>query len=178
VEDDVSIVSIIDGEFYQSLAVSPKEVLAAMRRGVTVVGGASMGALRAAELSRYGMIGLGTIFGWYRTGRVTRDDDVALIYGSYGADYVTCTVPMVNVIWVLEQGKTAGWLSRTSHRRLLMAARAIHWTKRDWPSVLVRAQLNGLERDALMEFVSNRDHDLKRLDALSVVQYTRQAVAE
>lgn len=173
-EENVSVVSIIDGEFYQRLAVSPKEVLAAMHRGITVVGGASMGALRAAELSPYGMIGLGTIFRWYRTGRVTRDDDVAIMYASHAADYLTITVPMVNVIWVLEQGKTAGWLSGNSHRRVLLAARNTHWTERDWPSVLKRARLNGLERDAVMDFISDPDHDLKRLDALSVVQYTEE----
>lgn len=177
-KENVSMVSIIDGEFYQSLAVSPKEVLAAMHRGVAVVGGASMGALRAAELSPYGMVGLGTIFRWYRTGRVTRDDDVAILYGSHAAEYLAFTVPMVNVIWVLEQGKTNGWLSPSSHHRVLLAARNTHWTKRDWPSVLRRAGLNGLERDAVMDFVSEPDHDLKRLDALSVVQYTKETVAQ
>jgi hypothetical protein len=177
-EEDVSIVSIIDGDFYQSLAVSPKEVLAVMRRGVTVVGGASMGALRAAELSPYGMIGVGTIFRWYRTGRVTRDDDVAIMYASQAPEYRTLTVPMVNVIWVLEQGKTTGWLSRRSHRRVLVAARNTHWTKRNWPTILGRARLNGPERDAVMDFISVPDHDLKRLDALSVVQYTEETLAQ
>ena len=171
-EDQVSMVSIIDGDFYQNLAVSPKEILDAMRRGITVVGGASMGALRAAELSIYGMIGVGTIFTWYRTRRVTRDDDVAILYAPYAARYMTLTVPMVNVIWVLDQGKTLGWLSPNSHRRLLLAARHIHWTKRQWPSVLARARVSDQERTAVRDFVSDPEHDLKRLDALEVVRYT------
>jgi hypothetical protein len=44
------IVGIIDGVFHQDLAVSPREILQAVDRGVHVFGAASMGALRAAEV--------------------------------------------------------------------------------------------------------------------------------
>ena len=45
----LEIVGILDGEFYQSLAVSPKEILPLLESGVTVYGASSMGALRAVE---------------------------------------------------------------------------------------------------------------------------------
>ena len=41
---------VLDGEFNQSLSVSPKEILGAIDRGQTVIGASSMGALRASEL--------------------------------------------------------------------------------------------------------------------------------
>ena len=75
-----SAVGIIDGEFYQSLAVSPKEVLALLESGVAVYGAASMGALRAVELHRYGMIGVGSIFRLFRRGVLDADDEVAVTY--------------------------------------------------------------------------------------------------
>ena len=39
-----------------------------------------MGALRAAELAPFGMIGIGTIFEAYRDGIYTDDDEVALLH--------------------------------------------------------------------------------------------------
>src|SRR5687768_11949029 len=53
---------IIDGSFQSEPAVRHKEILWAIARGVTVIGAASMGALRAAELHRHGMIGVGLIY--------------------------------------------------------------------------------------------------------------------
>jgi hypothetical protein len=59
---------LIDGVFHQSLAVWHKEIVYALLAGVVCIGAASMGALRAAELHRYGMIGVGKIFEMYRDG--------------------------------------------------------------------------------------------------------------
>jgi hypothetical protein len=59
---------LLDGVFHQSLAVWHKEILFAMIEGVVCIGAASMGALRAAELWRYGMIGIGEIYERYRDG--------------------------------------------------------------------------------------------------------------
>ncbi len=74
------VIGIVDGEFYQSLAISPKEILPFLERGVRVLGSSSMGALRAAELHSYGMQGVGTIFDWYRRGRLEADDEVAMAF--------------------------------------------------------------------------------------------------
>ena len=49
-----------------------------MEEGIQVLGASSMGALRAAELHGFGMIGYGTIFEWYRDGLIDGDDEVAL----------------------------------------------------------------------------------------------------
>ena len=61
-------VVLIDGVFHQSLAVWHKEIVFALLEGIVCIGAASMGALRAAELWRYGMIGVGEIFEMYRDG--------------------------------------------------------------------------------------------------------------
>jgi hypothetical protein len=66
---------LIDGVFHQSLSVWHKELMYAMLKGVVCIGAASMGALRAAELHRYGMIGVGRVFEMYRDG----EEDDALV---------------------------------------------------------------------------------------------------
>ena len=52
-------IGIIDGYFDGVPAVWHKEILWALTQGIHVFGSASMGALRAAELHRFGMRGVG-----------------------------------------------------------------------------------------------------------------------
>jgi hypothetical protein len=66
--DNPRQIVLIDGLFHQSLAVWHKELVFALLEGVACIGAASMGALRAAEMHRYGMIGVGKIFQMYRDG--------------------------------------------------------------------------------------------------------------
>lgn len=73
---------MIDGEWRQALAVMHKEIVFALLQGVICVGAASIGALRAAELSRYGMIGIGKIFEMYAQG----EEDDSLVAMTYDAE--------------------------------------------------------------------------------------------
>jgi len=70
---------LIDGQFHQALAVWHKELLYTMAQGIYCIGAASMGALRAAELWRYGMVGIGQVFEMYRAG----EEDDSLVALSY-----------------------------------------------------------------------------------------------
>ncbi len=63
--------------------------------GVTVVGGCSMGALRASELDTYGMIGVGRIYRWYRDGVAESDDEVAVTF--HPDTLEPLSVPLVNM---------------------------------------------------------------------------------
>lgn len=73
-------VVVIDGLWHQSAPVRHKEILLLLAEGVRVVGAASMGALRAAELAPYGMTGVGQIFDQLRTGVLDADDEVAVLH--------------------------------------------------------------------------------------------------
>ncbi|WEX76256.1 TfuA-like protein [Sinorhizobium numidicum] len=66
---------LIDGQFEDRPAVRHKEILWAMAQGIVVIGAASMGALRAAELDGFGMIGVGLIYRWYRRWRLALGRD-------------------------------------------------------------------------------------------------------
>ena len=91
---DYDVFVILDGEFGQNMSVSPKEILAVLERGKTVIGASSMGALRASELDRSGMIGVGWVYDYFRRCAVRRDADVALVYSPF--DFKPMTVPMVD----------------------------------------------------------------------------------
>jgi hypothetical protein len=91
------VIGIIDGYFDSVPSIWHKEILLALSQGVHVVGGASMGALRAAELHAFGMEGIGEIFEWYRDGYIEADDEVAVIHSKAENDYMPFSEALVNI---------------------------------------------------------------------------------
>ena len=91
------VLVLLDGYYCTVPAVLHKEVLYALAAGIRVLGAASMGALRAAELAPFGMEGIGRVFEWYRDGVLDGDDEVAVRHlpGSHG--YLPLTVALVEV---------------------------------------------------------------------------------
>src|SRR5262249_33855236 len=71
------VLGVIDGYFCYVPAVLHKEILIALERGIRILGAASLGALRAAELDSFGMEGVGEIYRMYKTGQIDGDDEVA-----------------------------------------------------------------------------------------------------
>jgi hypothetical protein len=160
-----SMVGIVDGEFYQSLAVTPKEVLALLESGVRVYGAASMGALRAVELQRYGMIGVGSVFRLFRRGALDADDEVALAYCK--ETYRAVSEPLVNTRYALRAAAQRGILSRTEAGRIVAAVREVYFPERTRELVIsVACQLIGTERAGfLRKFLATDAPDVKARDA-------------
>lgn len=125
---DVRFVGIVDGEFFQSLAVSPKEVLALLGRGVTVCGGSSMGALRAAETWRFGMVGVGKVFAMYRDGILEADDEVALVYEP--ETYRKHSEPLVNLRAGLDTAVRMGVITESERVQLVGEIKSLYFPER------------------------------------------------
>ncbi|WP_370942425.1 TfuA-like protein [Amycolatopsis sp. cg5] len=126
------VVVLVDGYYHHHASVRHKEVLALLSAGVRVVGCASMGALRAAELYPYGMTGNGVVFRMYRDGVVDADDEVAVTHGE-GPDYRKFSVPLVTIRHLAEVARTAGVVSDAEARAVVESARKLHYTERTWP---------------------------------------------
>ncbi|MFK8906204.1 TfuA-like protein [Streptomyces sp. YS-3] len=158
-------VLIIDGLWHQSAPVRHKEILALLADGVRVIGAASMGALRAAELAPYGMTGVGRIFDDYRTGALDADDEVAVLQDGAGR---ALTFALVNARAALERAHADQQVTHDEAVALLRLARAIPYTRRTW-AVLGRA---AAQDEALADALGRLDrwrrthpYDLKREDA-------------
>lgn len=80
IDQKFNIVAIVDGRFDQALAVSPSEILDGIRSGLRIYGSSSMGAIRAAELHSFGMIGVGEIYNYISSSSQFRDDFVGQIF--------------------------------------------------------------------------------------------------
>ena len=135
-----SAIALIDGVFESQPSVWHHEILAALDCGVRVVGGASMGALRAAELDGHGMEGAGRIYAWYRRGRVRDDAEVAMLHASAEHGFRGLTVPLVEVRWAALRARERGRISAADERALVAAARGLFYQERSWPKVLQAAR--------------------------------------
>lgn len=132
-------VCLIDGYFDGRPAPWHKEILLLLQAGTRVLGAASIGALRAAELDRFGMEGIGAIYRAYRDGRLTGDDEVALAHAPEELDYRPLTEPMIEVRATLAAAIGAGRLTKDRAKQIRSAAHTIHFSRRDWPAILAAA---------------------------------------
>jgi TfuA protein len=167
-------VGIIDGEFFQSLAVTPKEVLALLEAGVPVYGAASMGALRAVELAPYGMIGAGSVYRLFRRGVLDADDEVALAYSP--STYRAVSEPLVNTRYQLRAAVRHGILSRSDALAIVADFREVYFPRRTRRLLLDLAarRLDSAHWDRLAQFLaSTAAPDVKARDARSLLKRMR-----
>jgi hypothetical protein len=161
----VRTVVLIDGLFDSYPAIRHKELLMLIGAGVRVIGGASMGALRACELRSFGMEGVGKVFRAYARGQLTGDDEVALLHGPEEAGWNALTEPLVNVRATLVAAVRRGVIGAETARRLRSTAAAIHFSERTWGAVLsASASEPGLA--AFASWLPDNRVDVKREDAL------------
>lgn len=160
-------IGLVDGYFRQHASVWHKELLWAMAQGVRVYGAASMGALRAAELARYGMIGVGTVYDAFRRGALppfdglTDDDAVAVSHGPAETGYLAVSDARVDIEATLRCAVVAGILSDALARRLSDRTRALPFGERRY-ATLVEQERGRLDADK----PASRDADLESLDKL------------
>ncbi|MFC4586162.1 TfuA-like protein [Sphaerisporangium corydalis] len=173
--DDTAV--IIDGYYRERLSVGHKEILWLLDAGVNVIGAASMGALRAAELSPYGMTGVGSVYRMYATGEVDGDDEVAILHGPAERGYPAGTVAMVNLRYGCQEGARTDLVPAAAGERIVEVAKARPFTHRTWDELA--GELGCGDHDALRtleRMIGTGAWDLKRLDALSALRTaTRRA---
>ncbi|MFA1676257.1 TfuA-like protein [Rhizobium mongolense] len=131
-----SVIALVDGVFAQSQAVRHKEILWALSRGVRVFGASSMGAVRAAELAGYGMVGHGLIFRWYRRTVLADDADVAVPMAP--AELGSCALgdALIDIRLTLKKAERERVIGRCLRRSLDSLARSIHYTERSYRTIL------------------------------------------
>jgi hypothetical protein len=161
VPPETGIVGIIDGEFQQTPAVSPKEILPLLDRGVTVCGASSIGALRAAELHREGMIGVGAIFEMYRDRIIDADDEVAVAYSPSTLRPVS--EPLVNIRFALYAAVAQGVIVEGEADKIINRLKDVYFPLRSY-------QLLAHMCPALAGFFQSERYDQKRDDALLLLQ--------
>jgi len=163
-------VLIVDGVFHDDTPVWQREILDLLQMGWRVLGASSMGALRALELEPYGMIGLGTVFEWYRSGRIEGDDEVALMHGIAEMGWQPLTLPLVDVRHALAALEAEGALDEARASAILSAFKRMGHEERTLRALLALARSEGADTAAVQKRLSDSGRSLKAQDARLALQ--------
>lgn len=170
------IIGIIDGVFFDSAAVAHREIIEALKGGVTVVGGGSMGALRASELQPYGMIGVGGVYEMYRSGAVESDDEVAVTFNDETMDALS--LPLVNVRLTVKAMQEAGVLTGEQALAVVDVTRKLFYPDRNYRNIVGECIKKGVigdkEKDNLLGDFRKYEVDVKREDAVLVLEKIKE----
>jgi hypothetical protein len=176
----VRAIGLVDGAFEIVPSVWHKEVLFALSRGIRVYGAASMGALRAAELEPFGMTGIGAIFRDYRSGRIERDDEVAVLHAPAEEGYRQLSEALVDMRATLASAARARIVSAKTAFALERIASATFFKDRSWHRTVKLAVAEGLPKRQLArlsEWLPGNRVEQKRRDALALVATMRRQLA-
>ena len=168
-----TVIGIIDGYFQSMAGVRHKEILWAMSEGVHVFGAASMGALRAAELGDFGMIGVGAVFEALHSGELEDDDEVAVEHGPAELGYPRLSEAMVDIRATLARAAERGIIGPDVKDKLIALAKAQFFRSRSYELVLDQASEVGIGKgsiEALRTWLPTGQYSQKRADAVEMLQ--------
>jgi hypothetical protein len=169
--EGAEIIGLIDGVFHQESAVAHREILAALKGGIRVVGSSSMGALRAAEMDSLGMVGIGEIYRMYKSGELESDDEVALVFDPVSG--MSLSEPLINIRFTLKRACEAGIIDTAEHDALLTSARSLFYPGRTYRA-MVSGSVDAVDlktRERFLAWVDTNACDQKRNDAIEALRY-------
>lgn len=170
-QDNPDIIGIIDGVFHQQPAVSHREILNALKKDVTIVGGASMGALRASELDGFGMVGIGYVYNQYKNGFIESDDDVAIVINPLNLEQLSDS--LVSMEYNFKRMVEKVIISKEEFNRLFKTAKSIFYPKRTYDLVFKNADIDDSKVKEIKKFLDEEGIDIKRQDAVDVIKYIK-----
>jgi len=136
-----------------------------------------MGALRAAEMNHYGMIGVGRVFEMYASGEIQGDDEVALVFDPETMEPLS--EPLVNMRFFLDQAVADRAMDPSQRTKVLEKLRSVYYprrTKRSFESMAAEV-LDESGREAFQRYFTIKYRDIKREDALTVLETVKKACA-
>ena len=136
-----------------------------------------MGALRAAELAAFGMVGVGDIFKDYASQVIEDDDEVTLAHAPAGRNYQPASEAMINIRHTIAKAVQEGILSAATAKCLAQIGKALFYPCRTYEEILeegLRRQLPAAELQALRAWLPAGRVDRKRLDALAMLSRMRE----
>ncbi|HEV3432586.1 MAG TPA: TfuA-like protein [Nitrososphaera sp.] len=171
-------VGFVDGVFLHDYPPTPIEVYHLLRKnGVLLVGAASLGALRAVELEKFGMVGIGKIFQLYKRGKLNADDEVAVTFAPEG-DYRLQSEAMVDIRYNLYLAHKNKVISENTKLVLVKLAKEIYFPHRKYMYILEEARNKypklESEIDSFDRYIRSNRKSLKEMDAIRLVKYLKE----
>lgn len=172
---EVDIVGLVDGYFLQDYPPTPIEVYNLVRkRSVKVFGSSSLGALRAVELGKYGMIGIGKIFRLFRDGILESDDEVAVTFTDY-TNYKS--EALIDIRYNLFLAQKYKIIDNRTGRSILKVSKQTYFPYRTYDDILDKCKLKYPEINSQIEsfrgYILNNKKSLKERDAVRLLKHIK-----
>jgi hypothetical protein len=166
-----SAIGIVDGYFHRVPSVWHKEILWALSQGIYVFGAASLGALRAAELASFGMIGVGHVFKAFHDGELEDDDEVAIMHAPADQGYRPLSDAMVDIRATLTAAVKDGVISEATRASWVQHTKELPYPERSYRRILATARAEkSAEVDAFEAWLAEHRVGRKRSDALMLLR--------
>ena len=169
---------IIDGIYEKTPAIWHKEIMLGLDNGIEIFGAASMGALRAAELYPFGMVGVGQVFQDFLDKKLNDDDEVAVLHENQHRDYAPINDAMVNIRVTLELAHQEGVISLATKDYLMTDCKRQFYPYRSLEkSILQFEKKHPSEGESLSEWLSSHGLvDIKKQDAQLVLAHVQASI--
>ena len=174
----VKTVGIIDGYFLQDYPPTPIEVYNLLRkRGVRVFGSSSLGALRAVELKKFGMAGVGKIFELFSKGVIDSDDEVAVTFTGY-AGYKSDA--LIDIRYKLFLASKNNIIDNDTKRIILRVSKDTYFPYRTYGDIMDESKrLFPSQRkqiDDFGEYLVKNKRSLKEKDAMELLKTIKREI--
>ncbi|MGN6346550.1 MAG: TfuA-like protein [Candidatus Nitrosocosmicus sp.] len=180
IPSSVKFVGLIDGYFLQDYPPTPIEVYNLLRKkNVKVFGSSSLGALRAVELKKFGMIGIGKIFNLYLNGIIDSDDEVAVTFTGYTGYKSEALIDIRYNLFLAYKNKL---IDKGTKNIILKIAKRTYFPYRTYTDILNKSKQvlpqKKKQLEDLEEFVSKKRISLKERDAIELLNRIKYMVKE
>jgi hypothetical protein len=172
-DPQANMVGLVDGVFMQDYPPTPIEVYQLIKKKNSVIAGAaSLGALRAVELAKFGMVGIGTIFRLYDSCKIIADDEVAV---TFGPNHLLESEALVDIRYNVFRARKRGIISSLTGATLVKVAKKIYFPHRTYDHIsevaISKFPSFADEIKSFQKFVGENRRSLKKKDAIELVKY-------
>jgi hypothetical protein len=169
---NVSVIGLIDGYFLQDYPPTPIEIYNLLRKkNVKVFGSSSLGALRAVELKKFGMIGIGKIYDLFEKEKINSDDEVAVTFTEYSGYKSEALIDIRFNLFLAHKKKI---IDNNTKRIILTTAKKIYFPYRTYEDILNESAKrfpNDKEKiNIFREYIVKNKRSLKEIDAIKLLK--------
>jgi|GEM_PF-2691028 len=162
----VQNIIIADGLYKSIPAPWHKELLIAIDRGISVIGTSSIGALRAAEMSDYGLVGFGKVY-YYLQSSIVDDSEVAVVHCGEDDSWQPLTIAHVEVIFWIKKLLSCKLIDNCCATSILNYSKSIFFERRSF--ALILNELSRLVPNADSDKLASLWFSQKQLDLLQLL---------
>jgi TfuA protein len=174
--DEKKYVGFVDGVFLHDYPPSPIEVYhLATRKNIELIGASSLGALRAVELEKFGMKGIGKIFQLFKKGILNADDEVAVTF--VRDKNILQSEALIDIRFNLFLAYKKGIITKQTKKRFVKIAKNIYFPFRNYDDVikLTQEQFPSIheELENFRDYILKNRDSLKARDAIKLLKYLK-----